>query len=158
MTEEMPALSTELSVKESLVREHAFTQLCRSIVPENKRVLFETLAAHGIAAVIVQFDGCGDSGQIEDIEVQGPDRPAGLPIDSIEIANVSWDGLKISRKTMCVHEVIEHLAYDFLRETHRGWEDNEGAYGTFTFDVGKRTILLEFNERHMESDYSEHEF
>ena len=158
MTEELPALSTELSVKELLVREHAFAQLCRSIVPENKRVLFETLAAHGVAAVIVQFDGCGDSGQIEDMEVQGADRPAELPSDSIEIADVSWDDLKILPKTMCVREVVEHLVYDFLRETHCGWEDNEGAYGTFTFDVGKRTILLEFNERHMESDYSEHEF
>jgi len=158
MTEASQTTFDDSSMKEWLVRESAFAKLCRSIVPENKQILFDTLAKHGIAAVIVQFDGCGDSGQVEDIEVQGADRPADLPSGMIEIADVSWGDLNIRRKTICVREAIECLVYDFLRATHCGWENNDGAYGTFTFDVGKRTILLEFNERHMESDYSEHEF
>jgi ParB family transcriptional regulator, chromosome partitioning protein len=45
-----------------------------------------------------------------------------------------------------------------LEETHGGWENNDGAYGEFTFDVANRTITLAYNERHMESDYSEHVF
>jgi len=30
------------------------------------------------------------------------------------------------------------------------------AYGDFTFDVADQTITLNYNERHMESDYSQH--
>ena len=50
------------------------------------------------------------------------------------------------------------LAYDFLGQTHGGWENSDGAYGDFTFDVAERTITLDYNERHMESDYSQHVF
>ena len=42
---------------------------------------------------------------------------------------------------------VEQTAYDFLRETHRGWENNEGAYGDLHFDVNDRTITLDYNER-----------
>ena len=50
------------------------------------------------------------------------------------------------------------LAYDFLEEVHDGWENEDGAYGEFVFDVGERTIRLEYNERVMTTSYSEHEF
>ena len=36
--------------------------------------------------------------------------------------------------------------------------DNDGAYGEYTFDVTERTITLDYNERHMESDHSMHVF
>ena len=57
-----------------------------------------------------------------------------------------------------MHDAIERLAYDLLEETHGGWENNEGAYGEFVFDVAERTIRLEYNERVMETEYSEHEW
>jgi hypothetical protein len=62
------------------------------------------------------------------------------------------------RTVMSVHDAIERLAYDFLEETHDGWENSDGAYGDFIFDVAERTITLDYNERHMESDYSQHVF
>lgn len=157
MTEETSGTLSDSSVSEWLVRENACAQLCRTIITENKRALLDVLATSGITAVIVQFDGCGDSGQVEDIEVQGEDRPD-IPSGTINLARVSWDDLKIQHTTTSVREAIDTLVYDLLSETHRGWENNEGAYGTVTFDVGKRSILLEFNERHTESDHSEHEF
>ena len=55
-------------------------------------------------------------------------------------------------------EAIETLGYDCLEEDHGGWENNDGAYGEFTFDVAERTITLDYNERHMESDHSAHTF
>jgi hypothetical protein len=50
------------------------------------------------------------------------------------------------------------LAYSFLRQTHEGWENNDGAFGDFTFDVAERSITLEYNERYTETNYSEHVF
>jgi hypothetical protein len=37
-------------------------------------------------------------------------------------------------------------------------QNSDGAYGDFIFDVAERTITLDYNERHMESDYSQHVF
>ena len=48
--------------------------------------------------------------------------------------------------------------YDALEETHYGWPNDDGAYGVFTFDVAKRTICLDYSERHMETDDFHHEF
>jgi hypothetical protein len=49
---------------------------------------------------------------------------------------------------------IEDLAWDYLTETHTGWEDNDGAFGTFVFDVPDRTITLKHDERF--TDYRTH--
>ena len=48
--------------------------------------------------------------------------------------------------------------YDFLAQTHSGWEDNEGAFGEFTFDIAARTITLDYNERYIESANDQHVF
>ena len=59
---------------------------------------------------------------------------------------------------MSLQEAIETLAYDYLEETHMGWDDNEGAFGTFVFSVPDRTITLEHNERYTAVETYTHEF
>jgi hypothetical protein len=53
---------------------------------------------------------------------------------------------------------VEALVYAFLAETHGGWENNEGAYGDFTFTVADRSIILDYNERIETSEYTQHIF
>lgn len=142
-----------------LAQQQAHARLDESIRPENKAVLFEALAQVGITTVLVQFDGYGDSGQIEDISAHaGPDTAVNLPACDVEIARVEYGSLEIVRETFTVKEAIERLAYDFLEETHGGWENNEGAYGDFLFDVAERTITLNYNERIETSEYTQHVF
>jgi hypothetical protein len=43
---------------------------------------------------------------------------------------------------------LEELAWDYLYDNHCGWENNDGAFGTFVFNVPDRTITLEHNERY----------
>ena len=128
------------------------------MLPANKTALFDALAAAGIEIVTVIFDGYGDSGQIENIEAKAGDATMALPPHEIEIASPVWGSSEIERPTQPVREAIESLAYAFLGQTHGGWENSDGAYGDFTFDVAERTITLDYNERHMESDYSQHVF
>ena len=59
---------------------------------------------------------------------------------------------------MTVHDAIERLVFEFLGMTHDGWENSDGAYGDFTFDIAERTITLDYNERYMQSEYSQHVF
>jgi hypothetical protein len=43
-------------------------------------------------------------------------------------------------------------------QEHGGWENNDDAYGTFTFDVPERTIEPEFNGRFTDIATSHHTF
>jgi hypothetical protein len=43
-------------------------ELHGKLLPQNKTALFDALAAAGITHVAVNFDGYGDSGQIEHVE------------------------------------------------------------------------------------------
>jgi len=87
-------------------------------------------------------------------------RPAtrSSPPGQIEIACPVWGSSEIERQSQPVREAIETLAYAFLAQTHGGWENSDGAYGDFTFGVTERTITLDYNEWHTESDFSQHSF
>jgi hypothetical protein len=133
-------------------------QLHAELQPLNKTALFQALSAAGVTLVIVSFDGYGDSGQIENVEVKAGDTVVAMPECTIEIAEAAWDQAEPNRTTISIAEVIERLVYDLLTDTHCGWENNDGAYGDFTFDVAERTITLDYNERYTASDYSQHVF
>ena len=124
----------------------------------NKIVLFDVLAAAGIETITVIFDGYGDSGQIERMDVEPGQGTTLLPSDRIEIARKAWESPEIERQTLTVREAIEALVYDFLRQLHSGWEIDDGAYGEFIFDVAERTIKLDYNERYTSSEHYSHEF
>ena len=81
-----------------------------------------------------------------------------LPQGEITIATVAWGTDKVTAISMGVEAAIEQLAYDFLSETHGGWENNDGAYGEFSFDVAARTITLDYNERYTATEFYSHEF
>ena len=125
--------------------------------PVNKTAVFDALAPAEITIVVVAFDGYGDSGQIENVEAKARRGP-GLPSVEVEIASAVWDQAEPDRTAMTVHDAIERLVFDFLGVTHDGWENSDGAYGDFTFDVAERTITLDYNERYMQSGYSQHVF
>ena len=139
-------------------KQREYARRAEEIRAANKTVLFDALAAAGIETVTVLFDGYGDSGQIERIDVETREGTIMLPSDRIEIARTIWESPEIERQTLTVHEAVETLVYDFLSQVHSGWEINDGAYGAFTFDVAERTIKLDYNERYTSSETFSHEF
>lgn len=128
------------------------------LIPENKARLFACLASTGITLVTVIFDGYGDSGQIEDIAAFIGDEPADLPGGTIEVKTLHHGADQPVAHCHSASEAIENLAYDLLRQTHCGWENNDGAYGEFTFDVTAGTITLDYNERFTSSENYAHEW
>ena len=126
--------------------------------PFNKTAVFDALAATGITIVVVAFDGYGDSGQIENIEAKAGDEIVALPSGHVEIASAVSDQAEPESTATTAHDAIERLVFDFLGMTHDGWENSDGAYGDFTFDVAERTVKLDYNERYMQSEYSQHLF
>ena len=127
--------------------------------PRNKAALFDVLARAGIATVTIDFDGFGDSGQIERIEARDAAGEAvALPQDTLTLVAPGHDATCVTRGIVPPAEAIEALCYELLEETHAGWETNEGAYGVFVFDAVGRTISLEHNERYEAIERSTHDW
>ena len=124
---------------------------------ENRATLFDALDRSGITLVTVVFDGYGDSGQIEDIGVMA-DTAVDLKAIKLDQKRVRWGDGTIETVTADLETTIEDLVYALLEQAHGSWGDNEGAYGEFVFDVAERTIVLDFNERHVDVVSHWHEF
>ena len=126
--------------------------------PANKERLFDGLTAAGITHVTVTFDGAGDSGQIESIGAWSGETAVDFPATEIDYAALTSDDPEVEMRQLSLEDVVEQLAYDFLSDTHGGWENNDGAWGEFCFDAAARCIHLEFNERFTSSELYTHDF
>jgi hypothetical protein len=124
----------------------------------NKPVVFDLLAAAGVTTVTVEFNGEGDSGQIESVIACIGESRVELPKTPVTLQCANWQNDKLTSNAEPLPEAIETLCYDYLEQEHDGWEINDGAFGTFTFDVGARTIELEFNGRYTDIATSNHNF
>ena len=154
-----PAPSTPVfSTANFIAKMESHAGLAATLHEPNKAVLFDVLEAAGVTRVTVHFDGVGDSGQIEDMQAYAGDDPVALPTNKIAIRSAIWGSFEPESHILPVPDAIERLAYDFLSETHGGWENNDGAWGEFTFDTAARTITLDYNERYSTSEYYSHEF
>jgi len=141
-----------------LARDQEFVKLCKSILAENKTALFDALTRARIDTVEMTFNGYADDGQIDGIVADGEGGDTDLRLINVEITRVVWGNPVATRETLTLRDAIEKLAYDLLEQTCAGWENNQGAYGDFLFDVVDRAIRLNFNERIETSEYTQHVF
>jgi hypothetical protein len=121
----------------------------------NKGAVFDALAAAGIATVNVTFDGEGDSGQIDNITA---DDSPNIPEVPIELQKANWGTGRLDSIQGTLRDGIETLCYDFLEEEQGGWENNDGAFGEFIFNVAERKISLQFNARFSDSTLFNYSF
>jgi hypothetical protein len=121
----------------------------------NKKTVFDALEAAGVETVTVDFDGEGDSGNVDEPCFQGGKTDT-APSVTIRVTSYRPDGFE--EQTQTLPQAVETLCYGYLAQEHGGWENNEGAFGEFVFDVAGRTIRLEFKQRLMEYETYEHSF
>jgi len=141
---------------EFLERYRAWETEAASFIPGNKDRLFTVLASAGVTRVVVTFDGQGDSGHIEDVTAFNGGAQIALPKTPVEIITRHYGADAPHVEVSPAAEAIETLAYHLLANTHGGWENNEGAFGEFVFDVEQGAISLEFNERYESSERYDH--
>ncbi|TPE64859.1 hypothetical protein FJQ54_00555 [Sandaracinobacter neustonicus] len=122
--------------------------------------MFSLLAAHNITCVTICFDGYGDSGQVESVNALIGDTVAELPNCMVMLSEIArcGDSGAIVTKEHSLAAAIEDLAYDLLRQTHAGWENNDGAFGDFVLDVTERTISLDYSERYTAIESFSHQW
>lgn len=153
-----PGAPTTAAFYDYVAREAERDRLRAELLPANKTAIFDALAAVCIITVVVVFDGAGDSGQIESVDALNETGVVPLPNVTVEIASPSYGDKNVDHRTLPLAEAIEMIAYDLLGATHGGWENNDGAYGEFTFDTASRVISLDFNGRYIAVDSSSHDF
>jgi hypothetical protein len=124
----------------------------------NKNLIFAALAEAGIHRVTVDYDGSGDSGQIESVEAWNAANER-VPLPSTpKVRLASGNPDCPDRDEISIEAAVEELAWAYLYDHHDGWENSDGAFGAFVFNVPDRAIMLEHNERYTEVDTSTHEF
>jgi hypothetical protein len=99
------------------------------------------LKAAGVARVDIYYDGCGDSGQIEDVRYFDANHKM---MDAPGTLTITEDALR-------------ELFYDLLETRHAGWENNDGAFGEFEWDLDADTLKHSHSERYVECETTEHE-
>jgi hypothetical protein len=95
----------------------------------------------GVVRVEVYYDGCGDSGQIE----------------SIHYFDAEYKQIDLTGRVTLTHDALMDLFYDLIEVRHDGWENNDGAFGEFTWDLTADTLLHTHSERYTECETTEHE-
>lgn len=101
-----------------------------------RNALLKRLRDLGVATATAHYEGYGDSGEIED--------PAAKDATGKEVALPAE-----------MAEAVKDAAYEYLEQSHGGWEINEGSFGDFSIDVASGRQRLEHNERFESTEYSE---
>ena len=97
--------------------------------------LLPQLRALGVTEVIAEYEGYGDSGNVEDVTVRTAEVNLPEPLVT-EVGDFAWS-----------------LAYHH----HPGFENNEGGYGTLTWDIATDSITLDHADRYVECSHSHDE-
>jgi hypothetical protein len=125
----------------------------------NKEAVFDALVAAKITRIEVEFDGEGDSGGLTGTVAYDSDSVVGLPPTDVKMIIVETYGSGSEDGTRKLEDAIEILCFDYIgQEGHGSWENNEGPYGTFQFDVAERSVALSFHARVEEVVTSTYEF
>jgi hypothetical protein len=130
-----------------------------AVFPITKAAIFDALQVAGITRVVIEFEGSGDSGQMEQATAfQGEEEIVAFPKDPIQLTNVEFGDGKDTEAEVSLRDAIETVAYELLGQTHGSWEDGDGGSGTFTFDVAEQSITLDFDERYIDTNNYVHTF
>lgn len=123
---------------------------------DDKANIIAALKAQGVVLVEAEYDGEGDSGQINDIAAYKADNST---LDLTKIGPIALgDDDQDARSYNTLHELLDEFAWEVLWHHHEGFENNDGGFGKVVIDVELLTVRLEHNWRISSSEYTEAEF
>lgn len=122
-------------------------------IQQLKVAILPRLQDAGIARVEIRFDGCGDSGAVEEcacLDAAG----AGIPCPDVTLLEGEADSVDRtgSREPQSLGQALEQLTYLALERHHPGWEINDGACGELVIDVAEATFVLDCSMRFIATD------
>ena len=128
--------------------------------PANKAAIFDALEAAGIAYVDMPFNGSGDEGFVHEPTAYVNTGTAESPqytSTALPSVVVGWHGKSIKGQEaitdLSLADALNAATWDCSYATSCGWENNDGAEGTVTFDCDTRTIEVDMAEFYTESNH-----
>lgn len=125
-------------------------------LPQIKQIIIDHLKAHGIANVIVSYDGEGDSGQTELVTATNADgtfinldTPTTLDLPGVE--DDLADAIRsFTGESTTLYGIIDAFTWKLLNAYHDGFVNNDGGFGELTIDTTAGTVTLSHNDRYVE--------
>lgn len=157
----MPLPSADADFAAILAREEQRTAIAATLETANRSALLNALAAAGVTMLVVNYDGCGDSGQFGEWNATLADGKTVALADietteCVDMAKVNYD-LTVEHVFEPLEQAVETFCYDVLEHRHSGYENGDGGRGEFVFDVGAGTIRLTHDDAYTAYDTTEHE-
>lgn len=132
---------------------------------ERKQLFFTLLKVMGGSKAVVTFDGSGDSGSIDCVDLLNRNderidlRGAKFewPTKSSELDPLKKEWVTTyTLEEMDVEEILKQMCEDALEEEGIDWYNNEGGYGELTIDLTTQPTSVELgvNVREMISHYT----
>ncbi len=118
---------------------HQYLADCRARYAKAIETIPPRLTALGVAIVAASYSGCGDSGQLDELEFLSPKEEV--------IPDFPKD----------LQEEVETFLYDALEARHGGWENNDGGEGEFRWTLATGACEHTHREFYVESDTTSHE-
>ena len=112
----------------------------------------------GVDIVEVGYEGYGDSGSIEDVELINAPRVSDTPtaitngaavlatqLSDVESPSSAWQGALVEvdgveRRVTTVENCIHDYVYDMLSHDYSGWEINDGSTGNVVINLREGTV------------------
>lgn len=135
--------------------------------PEHRAVFLTTLSTLGVAKLIVNFSGGGDSGDIDSIDAYNADMNTEIPLT----AQIPWssdekyfnmdEGTWVKRtkeEVMTLEKIARGLTVQALEDQGLDWYNNDGGQGTLEIDFATSppTITLDVGINYTSTE--EHSF
>ena len=120
-----------------------------------KQAVIGPLGAAGIIRVEVRFDGCGDSGAVQECECFDAEMNT-VPCPALAVAPFDYEVAheQTGETPMLLAAALDSLTYLALERFHPGWEINDGSCGMLVIEVPEANFVLECSLRY--TGYDEH--
>lgn len=122
--------------------------------PEHRGVFLTTLRTLGVAKLLVNFSGGGDSGDIESVDAYTADMKTEIPLTAqipwssdekfFDMANQKWEK-RTKEEVMTLEKIAKELTLQALEAQGLDWYNNDGGQGTLEIDFATSppTITLD---------------
>jgi hypothetical protein len=124
---------------------------CRALVRANGQRILERLRELGVASAQADYNGYGDSGQLETVELIGGGGDAAracVTVGRVEqrFEDGRWTRV-VEEREVALDEALKDLFYDALEMLAPGWEINDGSQGlvSLTVATGKIDLCHDWN-------------
>ena len=131
---------------------------------ENIKQFCKLLSAYNVLRVEFYYDGSGDSGDFEvmnvvttqtpkqlDLSVQMTSNPGAVAADEKRTQWQKWvDEITTQKDALITKETADAFIDDIFGLLPGGWEINDGSYGDIVVDIAEEKVTVEHNERYTE--------